>query len=76
MYQLITHGHTFICIFSFFSRKGHSVASEGLDLSYVFDEDSIVANFLQWVNINHLLKYSPKAQFVWEFFHVASFDLA
>ena len=47
MYQLITHGHTFICIFSFFLRKGHPVASEGLDLSYVFDEDSIVANFLQ-----------------------------
>lgn len=29
-------------------RKGHSVASEGLDLSYVFDEDSIVANFLHF----------------------------
>lgn len=31
----------------FFLRKGDSVASEGLDLSYVFDEDSVVANFLQ-----------------------------
>ena len=47
MYQLITRGHTFICLFFFLLRKGNSVASEGLDLSYVFDEDSIVANFLQ-----------------------------